>query len=143
MDEKDIIFDDKNQSEFKEQAQKRKAEGSKLRDLSLEEQAQLNNETESKTNAFWRLARIIKDNLDQGIVSLIIICSMGLCYSFVKLKLGWTSAEISDFLELVLFFVGTICSTLGLNFVSPGTVRQSWSGKISKKHDADGKSLPG
>lgn len=63
MEETDIIFDDKNQSEFKEQAQKRKAEGSKLRDLSLEEQAQLNNETESKTNAFWRLARIIKDKL--------------------------------------------------------------------------------
>lgn len=129
---------------FKDQAEKRKEEV-KFKELTPEEQAELNKQTEAKTGLFIRFVRMVRDNVDQIWKFIMIGSFCFFVYFFLKVKLGMTSDQIKlfwdDFLYLVISLFAALGTFLGSNYIPQGTISRAWSKSATKRSDASGRSL--
>lgn len=132
----DVVFE----NGLKEQSEQRK-----FKTLTKEEQSKLNEETEHKTGFFVRVIRIIRDNPDLIVLTIIVLSFLVAGYWLAKIKLGLTTDQIKvqiwDFIEFVGIVLVGISALVGKLFVAPGVITQSLSKSASKEADSGGRTL--
>ena len=135
-EEKDVIF---------ENGLKDQAESRKFKTLTKEEQQELNEKTEYKSGLLVRFIRIIRDNPDLIILSIIVISFCLAGYWLAKIELGMTTEQIKiqmwDFVEFVGIIIMGAIALIGKLFVAQGSITKSLSKSALKEADASGRTL--
>lgn len=135
-EEKDVIF---------ENGLKNQAESRKFKTLTKEEQQELNEKTEYKSGLLVRFIRIIRDNPDLIILSIIVISFCLAGYWLAKIELGMTTEQIKiqmwDFVEFVGIIIMGAIALIGKLFVAQGSITKSLSKSALKEADASGRTL--
>ena len=131
---------EEEKNDIKEQAEVRKFEP-----LTKEQQIALNEETEHKTGCLIRLMRIVRDNPDLIVLSIIIIAFCLAGFWLAKIKLGMTTEQIKlqvwDFIEFVGIVVVGVGALIGKLFVAQGSITRSLSKSATKEADVSGRTL--
>lgn len=134
MDEKDVVFDN---PELKTQAEFRKR--------TMEEQQAENIKTEQKTSMIRRLVRIVTNNPDLVVLTVVVMLALLVGYYVSIIKLGLTTdqikLQIADFIEFVVISVSAVIALIGKLYVKQGEISQSLSKSVGKKSDITGRSI--
>lgn len=137
MEEKaDIIFEN-NTTELKMQAEFRKR--------TMEEQQQENIKTEQKTSMIRRLVRIVTQNPDLVVLTVVVMLALLVGYYVSIIKMGLTTdqikLQIADFIEFTVIAVSAVIALIGKLYVKQGEISQSLSKSVAKKSDITGRSI--
>lgn len=134
MDDKDVVFDN---PELKTQAEFRKR--------TMKEQQAENVKTEQKTSMIRRLVRIVTNNPDLVVLTVVVMLALLVGYYVSIIKLGLTTdqikLQIADFIEFVVISVSAIIALIGKLYVKQGEISQSLSKSVGKKSDITGRSI--
>lgn len=135
-EEKDVIF---------ENGLKDQSENRKFKTLTKEEQQELNEQTEHKTGLLVRFIRIIRDNPDLIILSIIVVSFCLAGYWLAKIELGMTTEQIKfqiwDFVEFVGIIIMGAIALIGKLFVAQGSISKGLSKSALKDADSSGRTI--
>jgi hypothetical protein len=124
---------------FKEQEVK------KFRTLTIEDQTLINKETEYKSGLIIRAIRMIRDNPDLIVLSLIVIACCAFGYWVARIKLGLTTDQIKiqiwDFIEFIGIVLVGVSAVVGKLFMTQGTITRALSGQAKKDADVTGNTM--